>query len=52
MRNAFKILVSKPEGKRPLRRSRCRWEYCIRIDIIEIGWEGVHWINLAADRDQ
>jgi len=40
VRNANKILVSKPEGRRPLRRSRCRWEDA-GIDIREVGWEGM-----------
>jgi hypothetical protein len=51
MRNAYKILVAKPEEKRPLRRPRCRWENHIRINLREIGWEGVNWIHLAQDRD-
>jgi hypothetical protein len=37
MRNAYRILVQKPEGKRPLRKPMCRWEDNIRIDILEIG---------------
>jgi hypothetical protein len=41
MRNVFKILVRKPEGKRPLRRTRCKWEDNIIGDFREIGWEGV-----------
>jgi hypothetical protein len=51
MRNAYKILVRKPEGKRPLRRHRHRWECNIRMDLTEIGWEGVDWMHLAEDRD-
>jgi hypothetical protein len=47
MTNAYKMVVGKPEGKRPLRRSRCRWEDNIRIDLKEIGWENVNWIHLA-----
>jgi len=47
MRNAYIILVGKPEGKKPLRRPRCRWEDNIRIDVREIGWEGVDWMHLA-----
>jgi hypothetical protein len=50
-RNAYKILVRKPEGKRPLGRSRCRWEDNIKIDIKEIGWDGMDWIDLVLDRD-
>jgi hypothetical protein len=51
MRNAYKIFVGKPEGKRPLRRPRRR-RGDIRIDFREIGWKGVDWINLALDWDQ
>jgi hypothetical protein len=49
MRDAYKVLVRKPEGKRPCRRSRCRWEYNIKIGLRETGWEGVEWIYLAQD---
>jgi len=45
-------LVGKPEGKRPLRRPRQRWEDDIRMDPKEIEWECVDWILLAQDRDQ
>jgi hypothetical protein len=38
MRNVYNIMVGKPEGKRPLGRSRCRWEDNIRMDLREIGW--------------
>jgi hypothetical protein len=41
MRNAYNILVGKPEGKRPFVRARHRWEDNIRMDLREIGWEGV-----------
>jgi hypothetical protein len=51
-RNAYRTLVEKPEGKRPLRISRCRWEDNIKIDIRETGWSGMDWIDLAEDRDQ
>jgi hypothetical protein len=51
MRNAFKVLVGKPEGKGPFRRNRRRLEDNIRMDLREIGWE-VDWIHLARDRDQ
>jgi hypothetical protein len=43
-RNLYKVLVGKPEGKRPLRRPRHRWEYGIRMDLGEIGLRGVDWI--------
>jgi hypothetical protein len=51
-RNAYRILVGKPEGKRPLGRPRCRWEDNIRMTLREIGWGGMDWIDLAQDRDQ
>jgi hypothetical protein len=51
MRNAYKLLVGKPEGKRPLGRTRCKWEDNGRTDLREM-WEGVEWICLAQDRDQ
>jgi hypothetical protein len=51
VRNAYKILVLKPEGKRPLVRTRHRWENNIRIDLREIGWEGVDQTHLVQDRD-
>jgi hypothetical protein len=50
-RNAYRILVGKPEGKRPLRRPRHRWEDNIRMDLREIVWGGVSSIDLAQDRD-
>jgi hypothetical protein len=50
--NAHGILVGKPEGKRPLGRSRRRWEDNIIMDLTEIGWVGMDWIDLAQDRDQ
>jgi hypothetical protein len=52
MRNEYKILVGKPEGKRPLGRPRCPWKDNIRIDIREIEWEGVYWMHRAQDRVQ
>jgi len=51
MRNAYRILVAKPEGKRPLERPRSRWED-IRMVIRETGLEGVDWIHVAQDRNQ
>jgi hypothetical protein len=51
-RNAYRILVGKTEGKRPLGRPRHRWVNNIKMDLIEIGWDGVDWIDLAQDRDQ
>jgi hypothetical protein len=51
-RNAYRILVGKPEGKKPLGRPRLRWVDNIKIDLREIGWDGVDWINLAQDSDK
>jgi hypothetical protein len=51
-RNVYRVLVGKPEGKRPLGRPRRRWEDGIRMDLEEIGCEGVEWIQLAQDRDR
>jgi hypothetical protein len=51
-RNAYRKLVGKPEGKRPLRRPRRRWVDNIKIDIREIGSDGMDWIDMAQDRDQ
>jgi hypothetical protein len=48
----YRVLMGKPEGKRPLGRPRCRWEYGIRMDLREIGWGSVDWIKLAQDRDR
>jgi hypothetical protein len=44
--------VGKPEGKRPLGRPRRRWVDNIKIDLREIGWDGMDWIDLAQDVDQ
>jgi hypothetical protein len=44
--------VGNPEGKKPLRRPRCRRENNIKMDLREIGWDGMDWIDLAQDRDQ
>jgi hypothetical protein len=46
-RNACRILVGKPEGKRPLGRPRRRWVDNIQMDLREIGWVGLDWIDLA-----
>jgi hypothetical protein len=51
-RNAYRILMGKPEGKRPLGRPRGRWVDNIRMDLREIEWDGMDWIDLAQDRDQ
>ena len=49
-RGVFRVLVGKPEGKRPLGRPRRRWNDNIKIDLQEEGCEGIDWIELALDR--
>jgi hypothetical protein len=51
-RNAYRILVGKSEGRRPLGRPRRRCVDNIKMDLSEIGWDGLDWIDLAQDRDQ
>jgi hypothetical protein len=46
-RGVYRVLVRKPEGKRPLGRPRCRWEDNIRMDLQEVGCGGMNWIGLA-----
>jgi hypothetical protein len=45
-RNAYRILVGKPEEKRPLGRPRCRWVDNIKMDLREMGWGDMNWIDL------
>jgi hypothetical protein len=51
-RGAYMALVGKPEGRRQLGRPRRRWEDNIKMDLREVGWGGMDWINLAQDRDR
>jgi hypothetical protein len=51
-RNAYRILVGMPEGKRPLGRPRRTWVDNIKMDLREIGWDGMDWIDLAQNMDQ
>jgi hypothetical protein len=51
-RNAYTVLVGKPEGKRSPGRPRHTWEYNIMTGLREIGWGSMDWIHLAQDRDQ
>jgi hypothetical protein len=51
-RNAYRILVGKPEGNGPLERPRCKWVDNIKMDLREIGWYGMDWIDLDQNRDQ
>jgi hypothetical protein len=50
-RNAYRILVGKLEGKRPLGRPKRSWVHSIKMDLRDIGWDGMDWINVAQDRD-
>jgi len=50
-REVYRVLVGKPEGKRPLGRARCRWVDNIRMDLQEVGCGYMDWIGLAQDRD-
>jgi hypothetical protein len=49
-RNMYRLLIGKPEGKRPLGRPRLRWIDNIKMDLLEIGLNVVYWIGLAQDR--
>jgi hypothetical protein len=51
-RNLYRVLVGKPEGKRPFEISRRRWEDGIKMDLREIVWGRVEWIHLDQDRDR
>jgi hypothetical protein len=51
-RNVYRLLVGKPEGRRPLRRPRRRWVDNVRMDLGEVGWSDVDWIGLAQDRNR
>ena len=51
-RGVYRVLVGKPEGKRPLGRHRRRWEDNIKMDLQVVGYGGTDWIELAQDRDR
>jgi hypothetical protein len=51
-RNAYSLLVARPEGRRPLGRPRRRWVHNITMDLAEVGFGDVNWIDLAQDRDR
>ena len=51
-RDVYRVLVRKPEGKRPLGRPRHRWEDNIEMDLHEVGCGGTEWVELAHDRDR
>jgi hypothetical protein len=50
-RGAYRILVRRREEKRPLGRHKRRWEDSIKMDLQEVGWGGINWIDLAQDRE-
>jgi len=51
-RGVYRVLMGKPEGRRPLGRPRRRWEDNIKMDLQEVGYGGVDWIRLAQDRNR
>jgi hypothetical protein len=51
MRNAYRDFVVKPEGKTPIGRPRRRWEDNIKMELRDIGWGGMDWIQVAQDKD-
>jgi len=51
-RGVYRVLLGKPEGKRPLGRPRCRWEDNIKMDLQEVGCGVMDWIELVHDRDR
>jgi hypothetical protein len=51
-RSAYRVLVGKPEGKRPLGRPKYRWEDNIKVDLQEVCLGGMDWIDMAQDRDR
>ena len=51
-RGVYRVLVGKPEGRKPLGRARCRWEYNIKMNLQEMGCGGMDWIALAEVRDK
>jgi len=52
MRGSYKVLVGKPEVKRPLGRPRCRWNVNIKMDLKEVRWRGMNWFDVAQDRNR
>jgi len=51
-RGVYSVLIGKPEGRRPLGRPRLRWEDNIKMDLQEVGCEGMDWIDLTQDRNR
>ena len=50
-KDSYRVVVGRPDGKRQLGRPGHRWEDIMKMDIQEVGWEGMDWIDLAEDRD-
>jgi hypothetical protein len=51
-RHTYRVLVGRPEGKRPLGGCRCRWGDNLKMDLQDVGWGGMDWIAVAQDRDR
>jgi len=51
-RDVYRVVVGRPEGKRPLGRPLHIWEYNIKMDLQTVGWRGMCWIALAQERDR
>jgi hypothetical protein len=51
-RGVYRVLAGKPEGKRPLGSPRLRWNDNIKMDLQEVGFEGMDWIDVAQNRDR
>jgi hypothetical protein len=51
-RNAYRLLVGKPEGRRPQGKPGCSWLDNIRMDLVGVGWGAVDWVGLAQDKDR
>ena len=51
-RGVYRVLMGKPEGKRPLERTRCRWEDNIKMDLQEVGGDCGDWMELVQDRER
>jgi hypothetical protein len=51
-RSAYRVLMGRPEGRRPLGRPRRRWEDNIKMDLQEVGWDGMAWIDMTQDKER
>ena len=48
----YRVFVGIPQGKKPLGRPKCRWDYNIKLDLKGVGWRGMDWLELAQDKDK